>query len=104
MIKSAAITRVKPAPTKEARAKKRDLKKVQAAERKATKQVRPSAINKRIQKSAVTAVLFIADNTQPTREEMLQKAETLGLKIDKRWSDATVLQKITEAINEQNKD
>jgi len=91
MIKSAAITRVKPAPTKEARTKKRDLKKVQAAEQKATKQVRPSAINKRVPKVVET------DNSPPTREEMLQQAEAMGIKIDKRWSDAKLLKHIEDA-------
>lgn len=31
-----------------------------------------------------------------TREEMLQQAQKIGLKIDKRWSDATLLQKIND--------
>ena len=34
----------------------------------------------------------------PTKEEMLQKAEELGLKIDKRWSEKTLLAKIEEAL------
>jgi hypothetical protein len=38
------------------------------------------------------------DDSPPTKEEMLQKAEELGLKIDKRWSEKTLLAKIEEAL------
>lgn len=34
----------------------------------------------------------------PTRDEMIQKAENLGIKIDKRWSDETLLDKIDQAL------
>ena len=48
MIKSAAIIKTKAlAPWKELRLQKRKLKKSQAVERKATKQVRPSPIGRR---------------------------------------------------------
>lgn len=40
-----------------------------------------------------------ADNAPPTRAEMLQQAEILGIKPDKRWSDATLLAKINAAMN-----
>ena len=40
-----------------------------------------------------------ADDAPPTREEMLQQAEILGIKADKRWSDATLMAKINEAMN-----
>jgi hypothetical protein len=40
------------------------------------------------------------DKEPPTREEMLQQAEILGIKADKRWSDATLLAKISAAIKE----
>ncbi len=34
------------------------------------------------------------DNAPPTRAEMLQRAEELGIKVDKRWSD----KRLAEAI------
>lgn len=40
-----------------------------------------------------------ADDAPPTRAEMLQQAEILGIKPDKRWSDATLLAKISAAMN-----
>ncbi len=40
-----------------------------------------------------------ADDAPPTRAEMLQQAEILGIKVDKRWSDATLMAKINEAMN-----
>ena len=92
MIRSAAIVKTKAlAPWRELRLQKRKLKKLQAAERKATKQVYPSPIGKRMPK-----VEAIADEIPATREEMLQRAEAIGLKIDKRWSDATMLKNIEE--------
>ncbi|MFN8996273.1 MAG: hypothetical protein ACK5X3_21760 [Pseudomonadota bacterium] len=41
---------------------------------------------------------FDVDNAPPTRAEMLQQAEILGIKIDKRWSDDTLLFKIQAAM------
>ena len=40
-----------------------------------------------------------ADDAPPTRAEMLQQAEILGIKPDKRWSDATLMAKISAAMN-----
>lgn len=40
-----------------------------------------------------------ADDAPPTRAEMLQQAEILGIKADKRWSDATLLSKINAVMN-----
>jgi hypothetical protein len=40
-----------------------------------------------------------ADDAPPTREEMLQQAQILGIKADKRWSDATLMAKISAAMN-----
>ncbi len=34
-----------------------------------------------------------------TKEEMIQKAESLGIKVDKRWSAETLLDKIKQAMN-----
>ena len=92
MIKSAAIVKTKTlAPWKELRLQKRKLKKAQIAERKATKQIRPSPIG--------TEMLLdepLVEDSPATREEMLQQAEAIGLKVDKRWSDATLLKHIEE--------
>lgn len=33
-------------------------------------------------------------NDQPTRDEMLQKADELGIKVDGRWSDKKLLEQI----------
>jgi hypothetical protein len=93
MIKSAAIVKTKTlAPWKELRLQKRKLKKSQAIERKATKLVRPSPIGNQIPEFTEVHV----DDNPPTREEMLQQAEMLGIKVDKRWSDATLLKHIEE--------
>ena len=104
MIKSAAIVKTKTlAPWKELRLQKRKLKKSQAAERKATKQVHPSPIGKRVVLIEAPEVVETpieetsVEDTAPTREEMLQQAELMGLKVDKRWSDATLLKHIEES-------
>jgi hypothetical protein len=98
MIKSAAIIKTKTlAPWKELRLQKRKLKKSQAIERKATKQVHPSPIGKRIPKVETPEVLEVTvEDSPPNREEMLQQAEAIGMKVDKRWSDATLLKHIEE--------
>jgi len=106
MIKSAAIVKTKTlAPWREMRLQKRKLKKSQAAERKATKQIRPSPIGRRVVEvpEVVDAIKTFevveipeVEDTPPTREEMLQQAEAIGLKVDKRWSDATLLKHIEE--------
>ena len=38
------------------------------------------------------------DNAPPTRAEMIAKADELGIKVDARWSDKTLLAKIEEAL------
>ncbi len=38
-----------------------------------------------------------ADDAPPTRAEMMQQAALLGLKVDRRWSDETLLAKIDAA-------
>ena len=101
MIKSAAIIKTKAlAPWKELRLQKRKLKKSQAVERKATKQVRPSPIGRRevvvVSKEVVEVFEIPVDESPATRAEMLQQAEAIGLKVDKRWSDATLLKHIEE--------
>jgi len=106
MIKSAAIVKTKTlAPWREMRLQKRKLKKSQAAERKATKQIRPSPIGKRIIETPEVEMPIeetsveetSVEDTPPTREEMLQQAELMGMKVDKRWSDATLLKHIEES-------
>ena len=102
MIKSAAIVKTKAlAPWKELRLQKRKLKKAQTAERKATKQMRPSPIGRRIVEAPEVVIPEVietlVDDSPATREEMLQQAETIGLKVDKRWSDATLLKHIEES-------
>ena len=37
-------------------------------------------------------------NSFPTREEMIQQAAKIGLKIDRRWNDAKLIEKINEAM------
>jgi hypothetical protein len=101
MIKSAAIVKTKTlAPWKELRLQKRKLKKAQTAERKATKQMRPSPIGRRVVEVPEVVMPEVietpADDSPVTREEMLQQAEAIGLKVDKRWSDATLLKHIEE--------
>ena len=103
MIKSAAIVKTKTlAPWKELRLQKRKLKKSQAAERKAIKQIRPSPISSQVidvpEVNDVVEQIDEADiDSPPTREEMLQQAEAIGMKVDKRWSDATLLKHIEES-------
>jgi hypothetical protein len=101
MIKSAAIVKTRVlAPWKELRLQKRKLKKAQTTERKATKQIRPSPIGRRevvVVSEVVVEVFEIpVDESPATREEMLQQAEAIGMKVDKRWSDATLLKHIEE--------
>jgi hypothetical protein len=103
MIKSAAIVKTKTlAPWKELRLQKRKLKKANAAERKAIKQIRPSPINAQVIKVfdepvEMLEVVETVDDSPPNREEMLQQAEAIGMKVDKRWSDATLLKHIEES-------
>ena len=102
MIKSAAIVKTKTlAPWKELRLQKRKLKKSQAAERKAIKQIRPSPISSQIEATDEPVEMLEVDevglDSPPTREEMLQQAEAIGMKVDKRWSDATLLKHIEES-------
>ena len=87
-MKSAAIIKTKTlAPWRELRLQKRKHKKAQAIERKAMKVYYPSPMGKDVE---------VAD--EPTRDEMLEQADKIGLKVDKRWSTATLLNKINEAM------
>ena len=94
MIKSAAIVKDKTlAPWRELRLQKRKLKKTQALERKQNKRVTPTPIG-----LSLNQVDEPTTETLPTSEEMLQQAKAIGLKVDKRWSDATLLSKINNAM------
>ena len=97
MIKSAAIVKTKIlSPRQELRLQNRKLKKLQTKERKASKQVHPSPMSSRVRHEVIEVVEAPKDDSPPTREEMLQQAETIGLKVDKRWSDANLLKHIEE--------
>ena len=37
----------------------------------------------------------------PTRDEMLEQAKRIGLKVDRRWNDATLLSAIVARMKEQ---
>jgi hypothetical protein len=84
------------------RLQKRKLKKEQAIERKLNKVYYPSPIGAAqiIEVPDVVEqieVVEAVDDSPPTREEMLQQAEAIGMKVDKRWSDATLLKHIEES-------
>jgi len=100
MIKSAAIIKTKTlAPWRELRLQKRKLKKEQAIERKLNKVYYPSPIGAQVIDVPDEQIeVDEADiDSPPTREEMLQQAEAIGMKVDKRWSDATLLKHIEES-------
>lgn len=42
-------------------------------------------------------LVSVEQEPQATRDEMLQQAEKIGLKVDKRWSDARLLSEIEKA-------
>jgi len=90
-MKSAAIIKTKTlAPWRELRLQKRKLKKAQAIERKLTKVCYPSPID-----AVVRQVEIVGE---PTHGEMLEQAAKIGLKVDKRWSDETLLNRINQAM------
>jgi hypothetical protein len=96
MIRSAAITKDKTlAPWRELRLQKRKLKKAQALERKQNKRVTPTPIGLSL---VVSESVESIEDDLPSLEEMLQQAEAIGLKVDKRWSGATLLNKINTAM------
>jgi hypothetical protein len=93
MIKSAAIIKTKTlAPWREVRIQKRKLKKEQAVERRLAKVCYPSSID------AVVQQVDIVEVGEPTRDEMLEQAAKIGLKVDKRWSDETLLNRINQTM------
>jgi len=92
-MKSAAIIKTKSfAPWRELRLQKSKLKKAQALERKLTKVCHPSPID------AVVQQVETVEVGEPTHGEMLEQAAKIGLKVDKRWSDETLLNRINQAM------
>lgn len=93
MIKSAAIIKDKSlSPSKALRQQKKRFKKNATIERKATKVCCPTPIG------YIKEVLPVIESNELTRDEMLQQSDKIGLIVDKRWSDATLLKKIDEAM------
>ena len=96
MIKSAAITKIKTiSPWQKVRLEKRKVRKQQAIERKLIKQVHPSPIGQSIE---VYQEVIKEPIKEISREEMLQQADKIGLVIDKRWKDSTLLNRINETM------
>jgi len=96
MIKSAAITKVKTiSPWQKVRLEKRKIRKQQAIERKLNKQVHPSPIGQSIE---VYQEVIKEPIKEISREEMMQQADKIGLVIDKRWKNSTLLNRINETM------
>ena len=96
MIKSAAITKIKTiSPWQKVRLEKRKIRKQQAIERKMIKQVHPSPIGQSIE---VYQEVIKEPIKEISREEMVQQADKIGLVIDKRWKDSTLLNRINETM------
>ena len=96
MIKSAAITKVKTiSPWQKVRLEKRKVRKQQAIERKLIKQVHPSPIGQSIE---VYQEVVKEPIKEVSREEMVQQADKIGLVIDKRWKNSTLLNRINETM------
>jgi hypothetical protein len=94
MIKSAAITKVKTiSPWQKVRLEKRKIRKQQAIERKLIKQVHPSPIGQSVYQEVIKEPI-----KEISREEMVQQADKIGLIIDKRWKDSTLLNRINETM------
>ena len=96
MIKSAAITKIKTiSPWQKVRLEKRKVRKQQAIERKLIKQVHPSPIGHSIE---VYQEVIKEPIKEISREEMVQQADKIGLVIDKRWKDSTLLNRINATM------
>lgn len=96
MIKSAAIVKTKAlSPWRELRLQKRKLKKAQAADRKAIKQVRPSPIGASIDAPQDPP----QDSAPPTRAELEAKANDMGIKFNDRTKDEKLLQSIQDKLS-----
>jgi len=87
MIKSAAIQKVKTlAKWKESRLQKKRLKKAETEARLDGKQYHPSPID-----AVIEAPVEVADDAPPTREELVAKAEELGIEFRKNISETKLL-------------
>jgi hypothetical protein len=96
MIKSAAIIKTKTiSPWQKVRLEKRKIRKQQAIERKLNKQVHPSPIGQSIE---VYQEVIKEPIKEISREEMMQQADKIGLVIDKRWKNSTLLNRINETM------
>jgi hypothetical protein len=94
MIKSAAITKIKTiSPWQKVRLEKRKVRKQQAIERKLIKQVHPSPIGQSVYAEPLKEPI-----KEVSREEMVQQADKIGLVIDKRWKNSTLLNRINETM------
>jgi uncharacterized protein (DUF1697 family) len=84
MIQSAAIKKVKALPAwKEQRADKKRAKKAEAEARKKVRKYHPSPIN--------AEIVAEIDDSAPTRDELVMKAEELGIEFRKNISYAKLL-------------
>jgi uncharacterized protein (DUF1697 family) len=87
MIKSAAIHKVKTlAKWKESRLQKKRLKKAETEARRDGKQYHPSPID-----AMIEAPVEVTDDAPPTREELVAKAEELGIEFRKNISETKLL-------------
>ena len=84
----AANVRAKP------KAAWRLVKTLKSKQRKAVKEA------KRAPAPEVAPAVEVEDNAPVTRSEMEQKAAELSIKIDRRWSDATLMARIDAALKE----
>lgn len=84
----AANVRAKP------KAAWRLVKTLKSKQRKAVKEA------KRAPAPEVAPAVEVEDNAPVTRSEMEQKAAELSIKIDRRWSDATLMARIEAALKE----
>ncbi len=93
-MRSAALVK-EPGKTslRSVRLERRKLKKAEAKERKRVKRFFPSPID-----MVKLPILEEVDEVSaPTRAEMIQQAARINFKIDKRWSDETMLKKLNQA-------
>lgn len=84
----AANVRAKP------KAAWRLVKTLKSKQRKAVKEA------KRAPAPEVAPAVEVEDNAPVTRSEMEQKAAELNIKVDRRWSDATLMARIEAALKE----
>jgi hypothetical protein len=64
----------------------------------APKPAQPSVSVAAADAPALDAPALDVSDAPPTRDEMERKAAELGIKVDKRWSDKTLAERIDEAL------